>query len=1163
MQKWTEQQNNAINARNSNIIVSAAAGSGKTAVLVERVIKMITDPQLNIDIDQLLIVTFTNAAASEMKNRIAKSLNKILETCPNDSNALLQLSLLPNAKISTIDSFCINLVRENFFNLSLSQDFTILENSQEKIIESEVLNEIIEDYYEKYDENFGHLIDLLSNEKNDNNLLNTIRDINNFIKAQPFPYLWLDKACELYNPNIDLDNSELKKQIVIELKYYFQRVKSLFKSEFEALAPDDELYDELYSMIMSDKSIVDNIENGLNGKWDDLYNALNSYHFVDITRKRKSVSKKDVKLYRDEIKKIIKNNMVPLVCMKKDDYFNNCKEVYPLVLLLARIVKEFNDAVLQRKLEINSFSFSDVEHFAIDLLFEVDESGNIIRKPLAEEYENNFKEILVDEYQDTNRAQDTLFEKISNGKNRFMVGDIKQSIYRFRLAMPEIFNEKKQNFAPYSENSDEINQKIILDKNFRSRREVCEFTNFIFSNLMSEHIGEIDYNDEEKLNSHNDYEETNAPCAGLRIVEFDENQNIKNYEFEATQIAQFIKSKIDGKEKIKDGDEYREIRYGDFAVLFRSPKDRMPAYAKILSDYGITVVANNKKNLLENNEIVILLSLLRVIDNPIQDIPLLATLMSVFYGYTTDEISKARIDCNAKNLYTAISKKKDIFGKFLNDLEKYRSYAASMSVEDFIRQIIEETSYLSIITAMGDAQQRKANLSKFIDIAKRFDSGSNVGLTAFLRYIDSVIKQKYSIESASVSNSSDNAVKLTSIHNSKGLEFPVVILADSTRRYNYDDLKKNVLLNSDFGIGMKIFDSDNLCRYQSLQFSCLKEKNKRSLMSENLRVLYVALTRAKEQFYVFSTYKNEEFKKHLNSLSEKIIDGKINSTMVKDILNDADAILLCALLHKDCKELREAAGVDYLPQSGYDFKFDCKFLNQFTTENMNVEVKVDADEEVVNAIADKLSYSYPYKNLASVAAKRTASSLDREEQGFEYFATSMPAFLNEGGMTPAEKGTAMHNFMQYCDYKNSKDNLCNEIERLVNGGYLTRLQADNLNVEKLNKLFSSDFADRMFNSDRILREVKVSCFVPVNEIENTEYTDEILVQGIADCVFEENGELVLVDYKTDRVESEEALLSKYSKQIGFYKKAIEKTLEKPVKEALLYSFFMDKTCVYK
>lgn len=1159
-QKWTNAQENAINAKNSNILVSAAAGSGKTAVLVERVIKMITDPYSPVKLDELLIVTFTNAAAAEMKSRIFKSLNEKLKEFSNDTNIQNQLALLPSAKICTIDSFCINLVRDNFFKLNITQDFKILDTPEQMLLEQTAVDFLVEELYENEENDFSLLVEAMSKSKNDSELTTVIRKISEYINAHPYPMQWLYEMVEMYNPDTPLDATYWKEYAYSEISDVLDFAFQLINSSRNALSLDDEMYDGYMNMLNEDEAVFVRIKDSLETNWDNVKSVIESASFSTMPSKRGYVSeaKELISNNRNIYKKdLFSKDLLPVVCVNQQDYKYDCQQIYPVLKLLVKAIEKYNEKLRELKDEIESYTFSDIEHFAIELLFKY-ENGYYVRTELAEEYKNQFYEILVDEYQDTNSAQDKLFEMLSNDKNRFMVGDVKQSIYGFRLAMPQIFNNKKTTFDPY-ETENSTNQKIILDKNFRSRKGICEFTNFVFSNLMSEKVGEMEYTNEEYLNSHDAYLPTNVPCAQLTLVQTPENED--KDEFEAVQIAKLIQSKINSKEQIQQGEGHRDVRYGDFAILLRTTKDRLPKYSKVLTEYGIPVVSNNKTNLFENNEIVILLSLLRVVDNPAQDIPLLATLMSVLYGYTADDIATAKVNASGKNLFASVSNSKEIFNAFLNDLDKYQKYAASMSVESFLRQVINETSYLSLISAMGNSEQRRLNVMKLIDLAKRFDSGQNVGLTAFMRFIDSVVDSGVGIESATLSNANDNCVQIMSVHQSKGLEFPVCILAGAAHSYNMRDLYNLVQLNPNYGIGLKVHNEEGMYRYNSLQYSCIKSMNLYASLSESLRVLYVAITRAKEQFISFVSC--SDIDKYVSNLANKIVDGKLLPNVLKRISSDGDFLTLCALIHKDGIELRNKSS-NYIPYDS-DFDFDMKISfaldsDDFVPEN---EVAVESSDETVNAIKEKLNFTYNRYQLANFVSKRAASSLDDKEKGFEYFAKAIPAFLDKDSMTAAQKGTAMHAFMQFCKYESAKNSLDDEINRLVNASFITQEQAESLDKAKLSKLFNSSFGERLFSSDSIYREIKVSSCVPVCEVEDTEFTDSVLIQGIADCVFEENGELVLVDYKTDKVENEEQLLDRYKKQVAFYRNAVEKTLNKPVKEALLYSFYLDKECIYK
>ena len=1160
MPKWTDAQQNAIDARNSNILVSAAAGSGKTAVLVERVIKLICDETIGAGIDKLLIVTFTNAAAAEMKNRISKALYEIIKKEPNNINAINQLALIPSAKICTIDSFCINLVRENFFKLDISQDFSILDNSEQLLIEDNAVNEIIEEHYKSENTEFKALVELLSAAKNDNDLIKVIKKISQYISAQAFPFDWLSSVCELYNPDIPIDESELKDYVYSEVEYCVSYIKGVIDDCLISIDMADDMYDKYSALLEGDLELIQMLEDKLSYPWDEMKSALDLLSFSNMPRASKDyrgLAKQLVSDRRKQYKDII-TELKKLMLITSDEFKKDNEYLYPKLRYLCNIVFEYNEKMLQMKKEMNAYSFSDIEHFAIDLLFKI-EDGEIVRTDLAAEYEKSFYEILVDEYQDTNSAQDSLFKMLSNGKNRFMVGDIKQSIYRFRLAMPGIFNNKKETYTPYEEGSLSTSQKIILDKNFRSRKGICDYTNFVFSNLMSKRIGELEYTEEEYLNCGAEYKETDVPSARLCVVETPDGEDATEYE--ARQIAKLILDKIKAGELIKDGDDYRKIRFSDFAVLLRYTKNRIDTYAKVFSEYSIPVVANNKTNLFDNNEVSILISLLRVIDNPSRDVPLLATLMSVFYGFSADDIAKVRVGRKNENLYTSICSDRETFGSFIEDIDTYRKLASSMSVESFLRELIGKTSYLSLISAMGNAQQRKLNVLKLLELAHSFDKGENVGITAFMRYIDTVIASDFSVESASLVHGKENCVSIMSVHQSKGLEFPICIFASTSHKYNNGDLSDLVLMNFEKGIGLKIDDEEQLIRYNSLQYNCIQNMNACAAISENLRLLYVAITRAKEQFISYVSMKDAHT--HINNISKKIIGGYISPIIVKHIQNDGDLLLLTALIHKDGGYLRKLCenkiDVDY---SG-DFDLAVDFAGESDDIEIIEEITAEADENLCKEIKEKLSFKYDRGELSAFSSKRSASQLDERERGYKYFASKKPAFLSKNELTPAERGTAMHAFMQYCDYTSAKADLESEIARLTEAAFISDIQAASLNREKLKKFFESDFAKRMFESDGIYREIKVSSFVKASEIENTAFDDRILIQGIADCVFEENGELVLVDYKTDFVKSENELLEMYKNQIAFYKKAVSKALDMPVKEAMLYSFCLDKPCVYK
>lgn len=1164
MPKWTAQQNNAINARNGNVLVSAAAGSGKTAVLVERVKNIITDKDNPVNVDELLIVTFTNAAAAEMKSRIASKLEDIIRENPGDINAQKQMSYLPCAKICTIDSFCLNLVKDNFFNLGISQDFTILDEAELNILSDTAADTVLEGFYAEKNEEFLKLAELLSQPKDDSALVSSIKKIHNYIYAQPFPFEWLCSMAELYSPDIPLVKSVWYPYLIDEIKSSLEYGKELVLKCFELLDEGDLLFEKYTANLEDDLNIYENLLKSLDKGWNEIINAFKNISFKRLSYKKnyESPIKADLSARRDIYKNIVSKDLTGLFCAMEEDYSDDMKMLYPVFQKLCEVVRAFDDELWNLKTERNGYSFSDVEHLAIKLLADIDENGQVKKSEFAKDIQNNFYEILIDEYQDTNEAQDLIYSMLSNGRNCFMVGDVKQSIYRFRLAMPQIFIAKRNRYEYFDSEKENENSKIILDRNFRSRKNICEYVNYIFSALMSEKVGEIDYNSDEFLNYGADYKDSSVPCAQIKILQNTKKDCLdKN---EAAYIAKTILDKVKSRELIKDGDSYRPIRYGDFAILLRSVKSHINEYNEVLTSFGIPVIADNSSNLFDSNEIKILLSLLRVIDNPMQDIPLLSVMMSPLYSFSADEMAEIKTENESvkSNLFTSVvNSKSEKVRAFLDEIDMLGKIAVSMSVSSFIRYLCEFKSIYAFVNALGNGEQRCRNISKLIDFAASFDASDSVGLTAFMRLIDKISETEKGIESAVLNPSAENAVSIMSVHHSKGLEFPVIILAGAARAYNMRELSDRMLINSSLGLGLKVHNEELLYNYNTIPYAVIKNLNKSALMSENFRVLYVAITRAKEQFITFVTVDNLASK--LEKLSAKAADGYVDPYHCKSISSDADFILLSALMHQNGNELRKLAGID-IKTTAADFPLDIEIIDSVDEINRTEqEEKALPDRKIISEIENKLQYKYENSSVCTVAAKRTASSLDDSVKGFDYFASAKPAFMNDGGLTPSEKGTAMHSFMQFCDYGNAKNNLEDEIKRLTEKSFITNEQADSLSREELNGFFNSDFAERMFNADKIYRELKISSFVKASEIDDVDSDELVLVQGISDCVFEEKGELVLVDYKTDRVKTENQLLSMYKNQISFYRNAVSKALRKPVKDAVLYSFKLGKICRYK
>lgn len=1166
MPKWTKQQNDAITARNRNILVSAAAGSGKTAVLVERVVRMITDRENPVDIDRLLIVTFTNAAAAEMKHRISAALSNMIKKDQSNMFLRRQLSLLPNADICTIDSFCCALVKERFYDIGVSQDFSVLDDSEVQLLEDTVIDESLDVFFNENDRGFMAFVESFTTPNSDKELVDNVKKLLRFIYAQPFPYIWLDKAVKNCDPSIPFDKTLWYDYIKNKINSLFDLCLHLISKNIDITddIDDDKLRDKFKDIFLSDLSVCKSFKKSYNSSWDEaLKYGSPSFSRLAQTTKIDPAAAAEIKNNRNIYKNILQKKIPSFFISDADGYASDMADIYTQLSSFGRFVKFVDNKMMEEKKERNAYSFADIEHFAIDLLFTVDGTKQtIVRTPLAQELSSKYYEILVDEYQDTNEAQDLLFTYLSNGTNLFTVGDIKQSIYRFRLAMPNIFNSKKKAYREYDPQDNEKSSKIILDKNFRSRKEICSYVNFIFSNLMSEKLGELDYNHDEYLNCGADYHDAAIACAQIKILTSVKSSD--SDEKEAQYIAETIIEKINSRELVKDGEKYRPIRYGDFAVLMRSLKGHINNYVRVFTEYGIPVICDNATNLFDNNEIKIMLSLLRTINNPTLEIPLLSTMMSPFYSFTADELADITVNFpHSSGLYrSVINSESEKVKNFIADLQELKKISVTMSVSAFIRYLVEEKGMIAYINAMGNADSRYQNILKLVSVAERFDRGVNVGLTAFLRYVDRIIESDKGIDSASVTSVNDDAVKIMSVHHSKGLEFPVCILAGSNRKYNDTDLNQKMLLNTAYGVGVKYYNDENMYQYKTVPYAVIQDKNTVEMMSENLRVLYVAMTRAKEQFITFITCDNLESK--VNKLSGYIIDGRPDPYLCSSVRYDSDMFLLCALLHPDGEKLREFTDRAIIPQKSADFKLLIDISSAVIDETVKTqEQSAPYDDNIITEIDNRINYSYEWLSLENTPGKIAASALDSVENAFAFTAMSKPSFMNEKNMTAAQKGTAMHTFMQYCSYENCANDIEQEIIRLEKSGFITTAQADSLDREKLKEFFNGPIADRLFSADKIYREIKMSSFVSADMIYDTDYKGKVLVQGIADCVFEENGELVVLDYKTDRVKDESELLERYRKQIAFYVSAVEKTFKKPVKQSMLYSFYMGRECVYK
>lgn len=1175
--KWTTDQQHAIECCKGSVLVSAAAGSGKTTVLVERVIRRLTDEDNPCSAEDLLIVTFTRAATAQMREKIGAAILKRLSEDPTDRHLRRQYMLLPFAKICTIDSFCNDLVRENFHALGISPDYSLLDNETAVIMKNDVCEAMLERAYEEdSDGSFSELSDMMSSGSSDEDFAKLIIKMYDISTAYPFPDLWLDSLIEEYSqPDINKScwGGIIKKYVCDMLDYCVSSSNDMMT----AMESDPIVADAYGAAVQSDINMYAELREKINSDWDEALEAFKTVKYMSLGRVPKgyeSETKTVVTTARKKLKDLLKK--VPgIMCVSSEEHSEDVRLLRDPVTKLIELVKQFGREYSAEKDKMNSADFSDILHRALNLLAVSDGSGGYIKTDLACELSSHYVEILVDEYQDINEAQDMIFRAISADENNlFTVGDVKQSIYRFRQAMPEIFLRRRS--TTHSFESGKYPLGITLGSNFRSRVGVTLCVNYIFRQLMSTEAGELEYDDSEALNAAAEYPERDTPDCELHVVT-DKGNRADTLEAQARYVAKYIERTVrEGKMLVTKGGALHPASYGDFCILLRTAKNVSSVYANALSERGIPVFSPETGGFFEAAEISFILSLLRVLDNPVQDIPLAAVMLSPLFGFSAGELADIRASAKERleagetePLYRSVAASADEGDEkaaaFLKKIESLRRLSLTLSAGELVRRVCEETGFDAIAGAMPDGERRRLNIGLLCDYAEKYEAAGNLGLSGFIRFIDKVARTSGDLATAARPSENADIVRIMTVHQSKGLEFPICILADMQHAFNERDNTEPVLISSSAGLGMKRRTEDGISVYDTASRRAAVITSERMGRSEEMRVLYVALTRAKENLIMVTSVPNPE--KGLAKVAVECgIGERANPFAVLRMNNFSDLVLMALMRHPAADELRKLSGVDvpiFLPEKDrFKLKVVVSDSESFMTESAN-EQKTAAKPVFFDEVQARLDYSDPRSVLSSVPAKRAAS--DGSERGInrEYFASSRPAFMSSGGLTPAQRGTATHKFMQFSDYSAARANIESELARLVDGGFLSEDEGKAVNIGAAKRLFMSPLAERIFASDNVMREKKFAALFPAKffypELTGEAAEEKIVVQGIADCVFVEDGELVIVDYKTDTGVDAEALLDRYSAQLEIYREALSQALGMPVKETLLYSFFMNST----
>ena len=1168
---WTPEQRQSIDARGGSLLVSAAAGSGKTAVLVERIIALVTDPDHPVDVDGLLVVTFTRAAAAEMRQRLSTALAQKMAERPDDLYYQRQQMLLPRAYISTVHGFCTRLLQEYAGQTGLPVGFSVAEEGQAALLAAQALDEVLEENYRRRDPAFMALAAQLNAGRNDAALRAAVEGAYTFMQAQPFPDQWLQQQIDAYSAVVPLEQTAWMAPILQELDLLLEYAADLSRRAYEVcVAAGVEAYQET---LLAEYRHISHLREFIpTATYDEMQGAVTGFAFSPLSavRSKDAViveAKDEAKALREKVKKIMAR-CADLFCGTEVECREDLQQMAPLADALGRLVRQYTDRYVALKRQEKLLDYNDLEHEALHLLVNAEGQPT----PLAEELSRRFSHIMVDEYQDTNAAQDALFTALSRGgENLFFVGDVKQSIYGFRQAMPFLFTHRRDTYGVYDKDAPTYPATITLKNNFRSRRQVTDTVNFLFRQLMGRRLGGVEYGEQEELKCSATYPDSATAATEWLLLDKTAaaDEGITDVQAEARQIGRRI-HRLMAEMTISDGKGTRPLQYRDICILLRG-RTHIGEYLKELGRLGIPAAADKGEDFLSTPEVQTALSLLRVIDNPLREVELAAVMLSPLFGFTADDLAVLRVAFGRYlPLYVTVERmaaegeNPDLSLRctlLLNRLRRLRVLAVSLPADRLLETVYRETDMEAVFAARSGGRQRVANLHQLDRIARGFEQGGFRGLSAFVRYLDRLQEQGKDMGGGDTLH--QDGVCLMTVHASKGLEFPVVFLARLGGQGSNEDSRKKLLFHHQVGIGMKLTDDAEGEKHIPLPHRAVQCARRLDDRAEELRVWYVALTRAREKLILVYSLKEpyEAIRKMERNLPHA---GALLPAVVWQAASPGEMLLTAALRHPDFVPYRLAAEAPTLPaETGWQVTV-CDTVAPLTAAV--TEIAANEDAALTAILRQRMEYTYPYAPLLSVPAQLAASQLSHQALSRRHIATSTPAFLQKEGLTAAQKGTALHTFMQYADFAAAAADPMAEARRLQAAGFLTEEQIAVLDEEKLRRFFGGDLYRRLAAAEQTWREYHYILDVPASvlspDLPADMASETVVVQGIADCVFREGDRLILVDYKTDKVDSAAELVDRYRSQMLFYKQALETIFGLPVTEMLLYSFALGETvCV--
>ncbi len=1287
--EWSKEQKKVIDQRNANLLVAAAAGSGKTAVLVERIIQMVLDNNKHVDIDRLLVVTFTKAAAAEMKNRVSEALEEALDKRPSDTRLARQLTLVNTAQIMTIDSFCQNIIKNYFHVIDLDPEFRVADADEIKIIKNDVVKKILEEQYHEYitskNDQFIKFTEAFSTGKNDKDIEQIILNLYEKSQTNIIPEEWLKDILKIYDEGelCNIENSIWLKEI---MKKSGESIDGILKIAEKALniCLEKDGPDAYRPAIESDIMQLKRIKESKT--YDEFYRNINSYSPLKLGR----VSAKDgvdedkknqVKNYRDtNIKKEIANLCSKYFIGDINEEKKKMNEMGSYIAEMVRVTLEFTKRFTEKKRKEGLIDFNDMEHLALDILT-VKDGGRLVPSRVAQELREYYQEVMIDEYQDSNFVQDTILSSITdidNGPYMFMVGDVKQSIYSFRQAKPQLFIEKYNRYS--KDEGKEI--RIDLHKNFRSRANVLENVNYIFERIMRKSFGGIDYDEDAALVPGADYtinsvdkilepqdihienvdnvDKSEIILINADIADDDDEESAEASlgVLEATAIGEEILKMMDNNSDfvVVEKKTCRRVRYSDIVILHRSPESVNEAYYETLTDMGIPVYTDSKKGYFKTIEVQTVLNYLRIIDNPRQDIPLAAVMRSWAGEFSNNELAEVGICEAGINYYDKIKEyiEKNINGTltqklygFLEELEELRRKSKSESVYDLLNDIYYNKGYYDIVSVMPAGERRKSNLDILRQKALVFSEEGNKSIFSFVYYIENLNNSKVDYGEANINSENTNAVRIMSIHKSKGLEFPVVFLGGMCKQFNLKDSNATTLFDADYGIGSKYIDLDLRIKQDTIFRRFISDHIKESSVCEEQRLLYVALTRAKEKLYIVGAIK--KLSNHLkNSIADmeigfssvgkakcyfdwiipvvmerSIIKNAINEyrenempqsvqdellklsiknrsivSMITDKLSDQDIETAELSISGDVNADNEAEGKsdaksDAKSEENVQISLD-KYPEEVNINDMAAEGYKNEAKRLIDKLIRQSQYTYPFTPGVIHPEKISVSDIKRmhneeiaalSDEVIVYSENeskdvknvpdesvaqdSLPAFMRntsvESSIPANVRGTLYHKAFEKIPF--DKENVDFDVYKkwLVDNNFMNSRENEEIDAKLLQKLYDSELGQRMRKAcmaGKLYREQPFMISFKTADIFKDSENDEgqTIVQGVIDVFFEEDGKIILVDYKTDKVKEgdEHILAERYGIQFDYYSMALERLTGKKVTERYIYSVALSK-----